>query len=302
MAASGFGACPLASASIKIKADRNERYSIQAIGIKDIAAPEEICQSYSQTVLLYMISRFEYPAGRPFYKRFGYHLSKLRRKNASLHAKIIDHTREFIPALPIGFHEVELWVEKDAIRMVSEHLAAKYRVSIQVLRGFPSITMLRKALARATKRGVQKILYVGDYDPSGVHIEHVAAREMGIEMQRVAITPEQACRYRLPAIKVNKRDSRANGYIKKNGDKAWELEALRPETFRKILEDALKANVPKEFLRKAKEREKAIKIAQPIISKFSRKLERQIIQMLKAKKSRREIRKIIMTRFNQGRK
>jgi hypothetical protein len=246
-----------------------------------------------------MISRFEYPAGRPFYKRFVYHLSKIRQRNVGLHAKIIDHTREFIPASPIGYDKIELWVEKDAIRMVSEELAAKYRVSIQVLRGFPSITMLRKALARARNKGVRKILYVGDYDPSGVLIEQVAARQMGIEMQRVAITPEQARRYRLPAIKVNRRDSRANGYIKKNGDKAWELEALRPETFRKILEDALKANVSKEFLLKARERENAIQIAQPIVARFSRKIEQQIIRMLKAKQSRKQIRKIIMTRFNR---
>jgi hypothetical protein len=223
-------------------------------------------------------------------------------KGTRLHAKIIDHTREFIPASPIGYDKIELWVEKDAIRMVSEELAAKYRVSVQVLRGFPSITMLRKALARARNKGVRKILYVGDYDPSGVLIEQVAARQMGIEMQRVAITPEQARRYRLQAIKVNRRDSRANGYIKKNGDKAWELEALRPETFRKILEDSLKANVSKEFLRKAKQKEKASKIAQSFVAQFGRKIEREIIRMLKAKKSRREIRKIIDTRFNQRRK
>jgi hypothetical protein len=250
-----------------------------------------------------MISRFEYPSGRSFYKRFVYHLSRIRQDNAGLHGKIIDHTREFIPALPIEYQKVELWVEKDAIRMVSEDLAAKYRISTQVLRGFPSITMLRKALVRARNKGVTKILYVGDWDPSGVLIEQVAAREMaGIEMQRVAITSEQARRYRLPPIRVNRKDSRANGYLKKNGDKAWELESLRPRTFHEILEKALKANIPKEFLRKAKEREKAIKIAQPIVAKFSAKIERQIIRMIKGKKSRREIRKIISNRFNRRRK
>jgi hypothetical protein len=246
-----------------------------------------------------MISRYGYSSGRPFYKRFVYHLSKIRHKDESLHGKIIDHTREFIPAFPIEFHKVELWVEKDAIRMVSEELAAKFRISIQVLRGFPSITMLRKALDRSRKRGIQKILYIGDWDPSGVLIEQVAAREMaGIEMQRVAITPEQARRYRLPPIMVNRRDSRANDYLKKNGDKAWELESLRPRTFHQILEKALKANIPKEFLRKARERENAIKIAQPIVAQFSRKLERQIIRMFKAKKSRRETKKLIVNRFN----
>jgi hypothetical protein len=250
-----------------------------------------------------MVSRFGYPPGRPFYKRFGYHLSRLRQDNPLLHAKIIDHTREFISATPIDFSKVELWVEKDAIRMASEDLASKYRVSIQVLRGFPSITMLRKALARSRKRGVRKILYLGDYDPSGVLIEQVAGRQMaGIEMKRIAITPEQARRFRLPPIRVNRRDSRASRYIVKNGDKAWELESLKPGTFDEILERALKDNVPKEFLRKARNREKAIKIAQPIVAKFSTRIEREIIRMLKAKKSRGEIRKVITRRIDRGNK
>ncbi len=245
-----------------------------------------------------MISRFGYPPGRCFYKRFNYHLSKLRQNDARLHSKIIDNTREFIPALPVGFHKVELWVEKDAIRMVSEDLAAKYRISIQVLRGFPSISMLRKAILRARKRGIKKILYIGDWDPSGVLIQQFAEREMaGIEFQRIAITPEQARQHRLPSIGVNNRDSRAQEYIKKNGYKAWELEALRPKTYRKILEEWLRTHVPAAFLRKARQQEKAAKIAGPIMSKISRKMEREIISMLKKGKSEREIRKVMASRF-----
>ena len=245
-----------------------------------------------------LISRFGYPPGTHFYKSFVYHLSKPRRNNRRLHAKIVDNTREFIPALPVGFHRVELWVEKDAIRMVSEDLAARYRMSIQVLRGFPSISMLRKALLRARKRGIQKILYIGDWDPSGVLIQQFAAREMaGIEFQRIAITPEQAHRYRLPSIGVNERDSRARKYIKKNGNRAWELEALKPRTFRKILEERLRSNVPAAFLHKARQQDRAAKIARPIASRIVRKIEREVIRLLKKGKSEREIRKIIASRF-----
>jgi hypothetical protein len=245
-----------------------------------------------------MVSLIGYPPGRHFYKRFVYHLSKVRERNPRLDAKIVDNTREFIPAMPVGFHRVELWVEKDAIRMVSEDLAAKYRMSIQVLRGFPSISMLRKALIRARKQGIKKILYIGDWDPSGVLIQQFAAREMaGIKFQRIAITPEQARRHRLPSIGVNKRDSRAREFIKKYGNKAWELEALRPRTFRKILEEELRSNVPLSFLRKARRQEKAAKIAGPITSRIVRKIEREIIGMLKKGKSESEIRKVLASRF-----
>jgi len=245
-----------------------------------------------------MVSRFGYPTGRRFYKRFVYHLSKVRQNDQRLHAKIVDNTREFIPALPVGFHKLELWVEKDAIRMVSEDLAAKYRMSIQVLRGFPSISMLRKALLRARKRGIRKILYIGDWDPSGVLIQQFAEREMaGVEFQRIAITPEQARRYRLLSIGVNNKDSRAQQYIKKHGNSAWELEALRPRTFRKILEAELRSNVPASFLRKARQQEKAAKIARPITNRIARRIELEIIRLLKKGKSEREIMKVIASRF-----
>ena len=245
-----------------------------------------------------MTSRFGYPPGRQFYKRLVYHLSKMRQNDRRLHAKIVDNTREFIPAIPVGFHKVELWVEKDAIRMLSEDLAAKYRMSIQVLRGFPSISMLRKAFLRARKRGIQRILYVGDWDASGVLIQQFAEREMaGVEFRRIAITPDQARRYSLPSIGVNNRDSRAKEYVKRYGNEAWELEALRPGTFRKILEAELRANVPTAFLRKARQQEKATRIARPITNRIVRKIEREIVRLMKKGSSEKEIRKILASRY-----
>ena len=166
-----------------------------------------------------IISSFpEYQPGKQFYKRFIYHLKKVRQRESSLHVKIIDNTREHIMPSPIDYPKVELWVEKDAIRMMAQDEANRYRVSIQVLRGFGSLSMYRKALERAKSRGVKKILYLGDWDPSGIQIEKVAAKIMrGIKIKRIAITKEQAQQYELPAIKVNSRDSRANSFLKKNG-------------------------------------------------------------------------------------
>ena len=247
-----------------------------------------------------MISSFRYPPGRQFYKRFVYHLSKLRRTHLDLHAKIIDPTRQFIPASPIAFREIELWVEKDAIRMQVEDLAARYRISIQVLRGFGSLTVYRNALERAAKSGVKKILYVGDLDPSGVLIERVAARELGIKIQRVALTRKQARRFHLKSIKVNRNDSRAMAFAKKYGSRAWELEALKPRTFTRILERSLRENVPRKFLIKAVEKERAARIAKPLAGKIVKNMEREVLRMLRSGKSEREIRRIIARKFGPG--
>jgi len=98
-----------------------------------------------------IISKYGYTPSRNFYKVLDYHLTKMRRMNRDLHAKFIDPTRHFIPA-PRPYPEIELWVEKDSIRNFLDDLAAKYRLSIQVLRGFASLSMFRKALLRASKR------------------------------------------------------------------------------------------------------------------------------------------------------
>jgi hypothetical protein len=87
-----------------------------------------------------LISRFsqDYPATRTFYKRMNRYLSKIRRKNSEVHKKFIDPTRQFTGA-PMPYSSIEIWVEKDSVRNFIAKLAAKYRLSIQVLKGFASL-------------------------------------------------------------------------------------------------------------------------------------------------------------------
>ncbi len=208
-----------------------------------------------------LVSRFpqDYPATRTFYKRMNRYLSKIRRKNFGAHKKFIDPTRQFTaPSLP--YSRIEIWVEKDSIRNFIEKLAAKYRLSIQVLRGFASLSMYRKALDRARVRGVTLVIYIGDFDPSGLLIEKVAEEEMnlktGIRFVRLALTIEQIKYFRPPSRPVNMKDSRAKDYIKKYGERCWEIEAIRPRTLYRLIELGLRKAVPPEFLAKAEKGEK----------------------------------------------
>jgi len=104
------------------------------------------------------------------------------------------------------------------------------------------------------------ILYVGDWDPSGILIQEVAAREMdhkrAIGFHRLAITMEQIKRFRPPSRPVNLKDSRAKTYIEKYGDRCWEVEALRARTLFRWIEKGLKENVPLSFRQKPKPEKK----------------------------------------------
>lgn len=234
-----------------------------------------------------LISRFpkEYPGTRAFYKRMDRYLSKIRRANPEVHMKFIDPTRQFvIPPLP--YHRIEIWCEKDSIRNFIGRLATRYRLGIQVLRGFASLSMYRKALDRARRRGVGLVLYIGDFDPSGLLIEKVAEEEMdhksGITFVRLALTMKQIKRFKPPCRPLNMKDSRAKEYIEKYGDRCWDVEAIRPRTLYRLIETGLKQVVPPQFLAEAETREKAARLARPITERLRKTIEREVSRLLEA--------------------
>jgi len=249
-----------------------------------------------------LISRFpkDYPATRAFYKRLDRYLTKIRRVNPEVHKKFIDPTRPFaVP--PLRYPKIEAWVEKDSIRTFIGKLAVKYRLGIQVLKGFASLSMYRRALERGKKRRVTMVLYIGDFDPSGLLIEKVAQGEMdhkmGIKFVRLAITMEQIKRFRPPSRPVNIKDSRAKEYIEKYGDRCWEVEAIRPRTLLKLIEKGLRENVPPEFLVEAEARERAAKVVRRITERLRREIEREALRLLREGVPEEEVRKRIAEKY-----
>jgi hypothetical protein len=230
-----------------------------------------------------LVSRFKYSANIVFYKKMNRYLCKVRRANAEVHVKFIDPTRQFIPA-PLPCQSKEIWVEKDSIRNFIAKLATRYRLSIQVLRGFASLSMYRKALERARRRGVTTVLYIGDHDPSGLLIETIAQEEMdhkrGIIFYRLAITMEQIRRFKPPSRPVNTKDSRAQAYIEKYGNRVWDVEAIKPRTLHHLIELGLREAVPPEFLAEAETREKASRIARPVTERLRKTIEKEVAILL----------------------
>ena len=248
-----------------------------------------------------MVSRFSCPPTKNFYNRMDYHLTKLRRLNNRLDAKFRDPTRHFIAA-PFAYRKLELWVEKGSIRNFIDDLAEKYRLSIQVLRGFASKSMYSKAIKRAAKRGVEKILYIGDFDPSGLLIDRIAEREMKIKVKRIALTMEQIKRLKPPSNPVNMKDSRAKDYKAKYGDRCWEIESVRPRTLHRLIEQQLKMNLPRQYLAEAMTREKARKTTRKITNKLKQAIEKEALQMLKNKTPQETIIKQLTKKYKPKQK
>lgn len=67
---------------------------------------------------------------------------------------------------------LEVWVEKDALSGVLKRITEKYHIPIMVNRGYSSVSAMYDSYERFVEAFRQdqkiKILYLGDYDPSGI--------------------------------------------------------------------------------------------------------------------------------------
>ena len=130
---------------------------------------------------------------------------------------------------------------------------------ILALRGYSSQTFIDEVQEDILQQGRPSVLlYGGDFDPSGEDIERDFAARVGCfdEVQRVALTPEQVKRYKLPPLPGKPTDSRSQGFIEKHGHLVQvELDALPPDVLHGLFADAVKPFVDTSVLDSSIEQE-----------------------------------------------
>ena len=91
--------------------------------------------------------------------------------------------------------------------------------------------------------------YLGDHDPSGQDAARAieeTLREMApeaeIHFERLAVTPTQIARWRLPTRLTKTTDSRSKGF----GDVSVELDAIPPGHLRDLVQTAIERHLPPE--------------------------------------------------------
>jgi hypothetical protein len=225
-----------------------------------------------------LVSLYRYPNSIHFYKKLQYSLKVIRKLFNEVHQKFEDPTRPLrVPPMP--YRKLEIWTEKLSLLHYLRKLAQKFHTPIIAERGFGSLTMFQKALERANRRGIEKVLLLTDHDPSGLKIAEITASQLPIKVERIALTMEQIKKYRLPSIRVKKKDSRAKKYIAKYGDRAWEVEALPPRTLFHTVEQELRKNIPREFLEKLELEKEASKITKRLERRLTQRLRKEAIRL-----------------------
>jgi hypothetical protein len=142
---------------------------------------------------------------------------------------------------------IEVWSEKGTIRGTLAPILNNYGVTFRVMHGYASATAINEA-ARETS-GTEKlltILYVGDWDPSGLHMSEMdLTRRLlrygaNVHLIRLALT-EADTRGDLPSFMADtkRRDPRFRWYVDRYGSRCWELDALSPVVLRERVEQAI---------------------------------------------------------------
>jgi len=161
---------------------------------------------------------------------------------------------------------IEVWIEKDALTSIFTSVARNYYVPVTVCRGFSSVSFLndfKERLDWYAKGRPAVMLYFGDFDPSGVEMMEAMKitlqKELGIssvEFKRIGLLKDDIEKYQLPhnPDALKKTDTRAEKHVKKYGELAVELDALRPD----VLEQKIKSAIEAEFDMEAFNREKQI--------------------------------------------
>jgi hypothetical protein len=156
----------------------------------------------------------------------------------------------------------EVWIEKDALAGVIVPVCTRMRVPYFACRGYTSQSeayAAGKRFERIQDQGRQPIVFhLGDHDPSGIDMTRdnqdritLFSLNNDIEVKRLALNMDQIRKYNPPPNPAKETDSRFAAYIKKHGNKSWELDALEPKIIDALIYKALSKLIDKDAWDKA---------------------------------------------------
>lgn len=149
---------------------------------------------------------------------------------------------------------IEVWVEKEALAGVFSDVCEDLKVVSFPNRGYTSITLLKQAANRFKSKQHKncKILYFGDFDPSGQDIERNIKEKLNktfdvqVAVERVALTKGQIDKFELPPQPAKSTDARYEQFIQEHGNMAVELDALPPEELKSLIRESVEDHFDQE--------------------------------------------------------
>lgn len=147
---------------------------------------------------------------------------------------------------------VEVWCESDSIAGMIFQETNRWNVPLMAARGFSSKSFVyQTAKVIEHSRKPCHILYIGDYDPSGVFIDQDIIGKLrryaplaDITFERIAVTPTQIDEWKLPSRPPKKGDSRAKNF---KGE-CVETEAIEPALLKQLVRNEIEWRIDDDTL------------------------------------------------------
>jgi len=152
------------------------------------------------------------------------------------------YRRDFWNQQPV---RCEVWSEKGTVRGVIQPVLDQYAVGFRVMHGFGSATTVYEVSQDDDGRDFI-VLYVGDFDPSGMFMSEVDLPKRfdkydgyHVTLERIALKREHV--NGLPSFPAadKHKDSRYKWFRANHGDRCWELDAMDPNDLRDCVEAAI---------------------------------------------------------------
>jgi len=152
---------------------------------------------------------------------------------------------------------VEVWSEKGTVRGVLRPLLDEYGVGFRVMHGFGGAGTIND-MAQDNDGRPLTILYVGDYDPSGMWMSerdiperleryaNLAGVDEYVTVERIALLGFDCDELgKKPAFNVRekKKDPRAPWFKKEYGQWCWELDAMDQNDLRERVEQEINSRI-----------------------------------------------------------
>jgi hypothetical protein len=126
----------------------------------------------------------------------------------------------------------------------------EYAVTFNPIHGFGSATVVYD-LSQESRMDPRPmtVLYVGDYDPSGLCMserdlpQRITRYQGNVTLERVALTVTDTMDATLPSFDIDtkNRDSRYTWFVENHGLRCWELDALNPAILRERVRRRIEA-------------------------------------------------------------
>ncbi len=144
-------------------------------------------------------------------------------------------------------YRVEIWSEKGTVRGTLGPVLAEYGVTFRVMHGYASATVVNDVAEMSNQSPKPLVvLYVGDWDPSGLHMSDVdlprRLTQYGAKYVLVRVALTRGDLKELPSFEpeTKVKDPRYQWFMKTINTQCYELDAMPPPELRSRVESEIR--------------------------------------------------------------